>query len=159
MLFDCKILKSLIIPTLYLQRFGPQMYFAKDSESVDDWDDDSITEDWENFTDDSSDVLSQYDNDNEVNKMELLMKSFPSDRINVELPNKDMQPLLADNYSTNKSIQSPVHLLTRHASAPNLASLTYETPIVDHSDKRKIGRGTNIKRKRIPNIMKLSFHG
>jgi hypothetical protein len=117
------------------------MYFAKDSESVEDWDDDSITEeDWENFTDDSSDVLSQYEGINDA--------SSPAE-------NREMRPLL----DCNDQIGSTK--LARHSSAPNISMLAcYETPIIDHSEvKKNSAKSTSIRKKRVPNIMKLSFHG
>ena len=108
------------------------MYFTKDSESEEDWDDDASTESWENFTDDSSEILSQCDE------------------------TYDRETSMLDSVQGEQKISQ----LTRHVSAPHLSALTYETPIIDHSDQKREGsRAQRGKKKRIANVMKFSFHG
>ena len=117
------------------------MYFTKDSESAEDWDDVS-TESWEDFTDDSSEIFSQCDE--------------TYDRDTTELANKKIEPFPADTVQDEQKISQ----LTRHVSAPNLLAMTYETPIIDHSDKkRESARAQRVKKKRAANVMKFSFHG
>jgi len=151
------------------------MYFAKDTESVDEWDDvDDSEMDWDNFTNDSLDDLSQYDNgenDNELEFMERFQDNGSNDEkthanaphpINTQVgqlgtnENREMQHLLEQHDVHSR----PTRRLMRHVSAPDVMALTYETPIIDHSDvKRVVGKVRSPRKKRVPNIMKLSFHG
>ncbi|KAL3791273.1 LOW QUALITY PROTEIN: hypothetical protein HJC23_000890, partial [Cyclotella cryptica] len=160
---------------ILILRFGPQMYFAKDSESEVEWDDVDDSElDWDNFTDDSSDILSQYDNGKDDNELEFIER-FPesgsyddctdaiaSQDIETQfgqlgtIADRETEPLL-EHHDVHSS---PTRRLMRHVSAPDVMALTYETPIIDHSDvKRAGGKTRSGRKKRIPNIMKLSFHG
>mmetsp|Transcript_7107 Transcript_7107/g.15556 ORF Transcript_7107/g.15556 Transcript_7107/m.15556 type:complete len:389 (+) Transcript_7107:124-1290(+) len=162
-------------------RFGPQIYFAKDSESMEDWEEEMEELDWESFTDDSSQGLSQMDEKNEIRDKEhnIGINNFISFRDPVpqnidarsDSPPKtnhdEMQPLLKTNELLIKEDSS--FSLSRNASAPNL---TYLTPIVDHGQlesgtenagENRGGKGIKssrrIGKRRMCNKLKLSFHG
>lgn len=123
-------------------RFGPRIYFAQDSESVEDWDDDISEEDWENFTDDSSDILSHIND------------STSDDNA---VTGRELQSLL-----NNDAQASPIKKcsIERHMSVPNISLISYETPVIDHSDmKPDLCRNASTRKKRVSSIMKLNFHG
>ena len=132
-------------------RFGPRIYFSKDSESEEDWEDDSITEDWEDFTDDSSGAFSAYEDQKEEGKLETITPRFETG--NGLIQNQETEHLL------NRPINSLSRPLIRHVSAPNIFTLTYETPIIDHSNYSKDNRRINNRKKNTNNMLKLKFHG
>lgn len=135
------------------------MYFAKDSESVEEWDDfDDELLDWENFTEDSSEVLSQYEDTNNCpsDKSHDINNMMQRDSDEHETTrNREMEPLLKLDSTALKSSSKP---LSRHASAPNILAMTYETPIVDH-DAKPDRENNRRKKKRVPNVLKISFRG
>ena len=122
------------------------MYFAKDSESMVDWDDQSDISGWESFTDDSSQDLSHMD-EHEMNdlayKKGLQRFNEPvhdyagdeEDHQHMYSPvtkNREVEPLLESQKSTPLvASSSSLSRHSRHASAPDLS--TYLTPIIDHS--------------------------
>lgn len=144
-------------------RFGPQMYFAKDSESMLDFDDEVDSEmDWESdlsseFThtdDDHDDKYPEYPNGLKQHHestewgRNIYEKGPNCDNFNVQ-GNTNTEHDLRMHPRTNSS-------LSRHASAPDILSMTYEVPIVDHScekDKGSLstrkpsrrGKGANLK--------------
>lgn len=167
------LITSIAILLILHFRFGPQMYFAKDSESMEDWDDvDESEMDWVNSTSNSSDNLSQFDNGKDDNEFEFRERcqdsGYNDDKSNaaphyIETQvgqlgtnaNCEIEPLLGQHHVHSR----PTRRLMRHVSAPDIMALTYETPIIDHSDvKRGVGRTRSARNKKTSNI-KLSFHG
>ena len=151
---------SLVILVL---RFGPSMYFTKDSDSMKDFDDDVDSEiDWESVTDSSQD-LSQYDDD-EDNNVEYQhfknLNTYLDAHEDTRHTTTEVQEGYAKQSTPLEHPQRTSSTLSRHASAPNIMMMhqTYEVPIIDH-DKRmekrssRRGKGTN------NNNITLSFHG
>ncbi len=148
---------------------------------MEDWEEEMEELDWESFTDDSSQGLSQTDEKHEINdrKYKMGVERFKSFREcfpqNIDAqpdsqPKSDhdeMQPLLNTKEPLIKRDSSSS--LSRNVSAPNL---TYLTPIVDHSqfksgaiNDHENGGGKGLQSSRIigkkktSNKLKLSFHG
>lgn len=157
---------SLVILVL---RFGPQIYFAKDSDSMQDFDDEVVSElDWESFTDDSSQGLSHSGDDHEVNDLEYRHESTMWGSSNE----------VTYSYQANthgnitKKADEPQELrrssssLSRHSSAPNIMLMaSYEVPIVDQPREKQKNKGSKLTRspgrkgRGESNMLKLSFHG
>lgn len=157
-----------VMLVILVLRFGPQLYLAKDSESVDDWDDDDSELDWESFTDDSSDLHSQCSDENIAN--DLQYKQVRSDSIaqtELERQNETEMQALMNKYKQNTSARYGLSH-SSHASSPNLRMMTYEMPIKGDEtgdDKSRAQETLSPKRRRsrrqtaTANLMKLSFHG
>eukprot|EP00571_Detonula_confervacea_P014880 CAMPEP_0172304652 /NCGR_PEP_ID=MMETSP1058-20130122/6038_1 /TAXON_ID=83371 /ORGANISM="Detonula confervacea, Strain CCMP 353" /LENGTH=208 /DNA_ID=CAMNT_0013015979 /DNA_START=377 /DNA_END=1003 /DNA_ORIENTATION=+ len=124
---------------ILILRLGPQMYFAKDSESFQDFDDEVDSEiDWESVTEGSSQDRS-YSDDQEDN--------------NLEYHDESTAWGIANDSPRRKSS------LFRHASAPNIKMMTYEIPIVDHEKDKQTARQAARRGRGTANMLKLSFHG
>lgn len=148
---------------------------------MEDWEEEMEELDWESFTDDSSQGLSQMDEKNEIRDKEHNIGIDHFNSFRGPIPQKidarsdcqpktnhdEMQPLLKTNELLSKEDSNS--LLSRNASAPNL---TYLTPIVDHGQlesgtenagENRRGKGIQNSRrngkKRMCNKLKLSFHG
>jgi len=154
---------SLVILVL---RFGPELYFVKDSESMMDFDDEVDSAfDWESFTDDSSRDLSQSGHDHEDSDYEYRRESTMwGSAAHIEYPSPTDghgNSNTAKKVDGTRDFQTKSSSLSReHASAPNLMMMTYEVPIVDHSrEKSKGSKPVRRRGKSRNNILKLSFHG
>lgn len=157
-----------VMLVILVLRFGPQLYLAKDSESVDDWDDDDSELDWESFTDDSSDVHSQCLDENIANDLQYMqVRSDLIAQTELENQNETEMQALMNKYKQNTSARYGLSH-SRHASSPNLRMMTYEMPIKGDEtgdDKSRAQETLSPKRRRsrrqtaTANLMKLSFHG
>ena len=150
-----------VMLVILVLRFGPQIYFAKDSDSQMDFDDEVDSQmDWGSEI--SSD-LSHMDSDDDYLdspagddvkqsttwESENIDQSPASNGVDVQ---KEVEPLL--NHQRNSSS------LSRYSSAPNIMMMTYEVPIVDHSrEKSKKAKPRRDPNKNRRGNMRLSFHG
>lgn len=151
-----------VMLVILVLRFGPQLYFARDAESQQDFDDvvdDDSEIDWDSITDESSTGLSIDDDDGEEDtKRESTI--WGSDK-NISLG----YPLSSTNLSGDGDAgevdqEQGIHpswtrlpsMSSRHSSAPNLK--IYETPIKD--EKSPVQRRR--KRRTKKNDLRLSFH-
>ena len=152
---------SLVILVL---RFGPLMYFTKDSDSMKDFDDDVDSEiDWESVTDSSQDQ-SQYDDNDEDNNVEYQHFKNLSTYLDAYEHTRHTTTEVHEEYSKQSTSLEQTRrtssTLSRHASAPNIMMMheTYEVPIIDH-DKRKEKRISRRDKGTNNNNITLSFHG
>lgn len=133
-------------------RFGPGMYFTKDSESMKDFDDE-VDSDWDWDESDSSMDLSQFNDDENDNNM-----AWESAKV------ADVRHTYMDNSGgvgeEGQQERTSSGLSRQHASAPCLLNMTYEVPLKD-DDKGKGSSPNNRRpsRKERNNPHILSFHG
>ena len=159
-----------VMLVILVLRFGPQLYFAQDAESQQDFDDvvdDDSEIDWDSITDeDSSTGLSIDDDDDKDvedlrNRPESTIWGSGNDiNLGYPLSSKNLSgdgEIIGECQGQDQRINSSswarrLSNSSRHLSAPNLK--IYETPIKDgkSSDRRR-------KRRTKKNDVRLSFHG
>ena len=135
-------------------RFGPGMYFTKDSESMKDFDDEVDSEfgDWDES--DSSMDLSQFNDDEDDNNMAWESAKDVTRHTYMDNSGAGEENQQEQSHGTSSGLSR------QHASAPCLLTMTYEVPLKD-DDKGKgsspNNRRPSRKEKNNPHI--LSFHG
>jgi hypothetical protein len=139
-----------VMLVILVLRFGPQLYFASDAESQQDFDDvvdDDSELGWDSITDDSSHDFSPPSTDDEdLRNSESIWGSGNDFNLGYAL---STHPNAREDVDLDNGTPS----ISRHSSAPNLA--TYETPIKDTNimSKQRLRKSKHTK-----NAPKLSFH-
>jgi len=154
-----------VMLVILVLRFGPQLYFARESESQQDFDDvvdDDSEIDWDSITDESSTGLS-IDDDGEEDEEDRRRRPESSlwgsgNDINLGYPlsSKNLNDEVEVGEDQEQGINSSwtrLSVSSRHSSAPNLK--VYETPIKDKDEKPPERRR---KRRTKKNGLRLSFH-
>ncbi len=153
-----------VMLVILVLRFGPQLYFARDAESQQDFDDvvdDDSEIDWDSITDESSTGLSIDDDDDVEEDMRRLRPEstlwgsgkdislgYPLSSKNL---NGDEDTGEDDQEQGINSSWTRLSMSSKHSSAPNLK--IYETPIKDEKSPKR--RRKSRARK---NELRLSFH-
>lgn len=142
-------------------RFGPKMYFAADSDSMHDFDDEVGSELDSSF----SDISHTDEDDGEDHNLEYSEDAMHSDE---RIRSRGIDVNAQANAGNNNQAESWLKMrssssISRHSSAPDLKTMTYEVPIVDHSQNNskatKPARRPNRKGRIANNKLRLSFHG
>jgi hypothetical protein len=134
-----------VMLVILVLRFGPQLYFTQDAESQQDFDDvvdDDSALDWDS-TDDSSTGYSIDEDEEDLKRIPESTIWGSGNDINLGYPLSSRGETTEDEgirSSWTRQGQDAIHSMSRHSSAPNLA--TYETPIRDGTSRGRMRKSS-----------------